>query len=414
MVEIKPVVEVLPSVLGFPDKKKYLILFQNDGELRPTGGFITAYSIFDLESGKARATRSDDIYSLDTKLGNKLKAPDVLKEYLNVQAYHLRDMNLSPDFKTSMEEFLKYYESIKGTDPVDGVIAIDTKVLKSLIDVLGPIEVPGFGRFSNDNDPRCNTPQVICALEYIVDEPIPDIVANRKSTILGPMMQELMFKAYGSPKQQWPALFQMLITSLKEKHTLLYFKNEKNQKASETFGSAGQIKDFDGDYLAVVDANLGGAKSNLYVRSEIEQKIEKTDSGLVKEVTITYVHPEPMDDCNLERKGGLCLSGILRDYIRIYVPKGSELIEGLGSETEITTSEDLGKTVFSGFFQLRGDGGRAKIVLKYRLPASLNKSTLPVLIQKQAGVDELPIRTVSSQEVKELKLRQDQQFEILL
>ena len=239
-----------------------------------------------------------------------------------------------------------------------------------------------------------------------MDEPLPDIVANRKSTILGPMMQEMMFKAYGSPKQQWPGLFQLLFNSLKEKHTLLYFKNEKIQAAAVVFGAGGKISEFDGDYLAIIDGNLGGAKSNLYVTSQVEQKLEKTEEGVVKEVTITYVHPEPMDDCNLERKGGLCLSGILQDYFRIYVPKGSQLKEALGSEIEVVASEDLGKTVFSGFFSLRGGGGRAKVVLKYLLPKELGTGgTLPILLQKQAGTAEITHMITTGSEQQEIKLK---------
>ena len=47
----RPLIKNLAQVLGEPKEKKYLILFQNDKELRPTGGFITAYAIFRLDSG---------------------------------------------------------------------------------------------------------------------------------------------------------------------------------------------------------------------------------------------------------------------------------------------------------------------------------------------------------------------------
>src|SRR5260221_4933666 len=44
--EAKPLVKVLPEMLGEQIAKKYLVLFQNDKELRPTGGFLTAFAIF--------------------------------------------------------------------------------------------------------------------------------------------------------------------------------------------------------------------------------------------------------------------------------------------------------------------------------------------------------------------------------
>jgi len=50
--DVRALLEVLPGVLGSDGTKKYLILFQNDKELRPTGGFWTAYAILTLEDGR--------------------------------------------------------------------------------------------------------------------------------------------------------------------------------------------------------------------------------------------------------------------------------------------------------------------------------------------------------------------------
>ena len=92
-----------------------------------------------------------------------------------------------------------------------------------------------------------------------------------------------------------------------------------------------------------------------------------------------------MDNCSLERKGGLCLAGIYRDFIRIYVPKGSKLIKSSGTNVAITASEDLEKTVFEGFFELRPEG-TAKIELEYTVPLKLGKE-YKLLIQKQPGTE---------------------------
>src|SRR3989344_1501342 len=64
----KPLIKVLPELLGDTKSKKYLILFQNDGELRPTGGFLTYYSIFRIEEGVIHVDSSNDIYRLDDSI----------------------------------------------------------------------------------------------------------------------------------------------------------------------------------------------------------------------------------------------------------------------------------------------------------------------------------------------------------
>lgn len=146
-----------------------------------------------------------------------------------------------------------------------------------------------------------------------------------------------------------------------------------------------RIREFEGDYLEINDSNFGGAKSNFYINQEVTQNIEiKEDGTIQKRIEVSYHHTEPMDNCNLEA-GKLCLSGIQRNYFRIYVPKGSQLVEGLGSETEIVTGEDLNKTYFEGFFNLRPES-KVKIIVTYTLPYKASDiSSYKLLVQKQPG-----------------------------
>lgn len=393
--DAQPALEVLPKVSGYPKPQKYLLIMQNDGELRPTGGFMTAYAIIKVDSGRIIPEKSDDIYSLDKKNKEKIKAPEPIKKYLFsadlktgiVPFWYLRDMNLSPDFKISMETFKKYYDGIPDEPEIEGIIAIDTKILKDLLTLLGPVEVPGYGKFTMDKDSRCHDiPQVVCEIEHIVDTPIPGIKRGRKD-VLGPLMKAIINKMFDSPSNMWPGLFRLGIEEIKQKHILFFFTDEKAQIAAEKLNAAGRIREFDQDYLHVNDTNFGGAKSNLFVQHTVEQKIEiDEENNILKTLTLTYINPEPMDDCNLERKTGLCLNGILRNFLRIYVPKGSKLIQAIGSETEMKTYEELDKTVFEGFFTLRGNGGKAKVVITYQLPLKYDpQKGYSLLIQKQPG-----------------------------
>ena len=421
--ETEPILEVLPALLGHPEQRKYLIIFENDDELRPTGGFITAYSILTIESGKIRADNSNDIYSLDKKNPYKVKTPpEAIKKYLLsadlntgiVPYWYLRDMNFSPDFFESMKVFEENYQKIPGEPKIDGIIALDTKILKDLVMLLGDLEVPGFGKFTMNEDKRChNIPQIVCELEYIVDTPIGGEKVDRKG-ILGPMMQAIMQKAMTVPKALWPRLLKLGLQDIKEKHTLLYFNRENEQQAAESFKAAGRLVSYEGDYLHINDSNFGGAKSNLFVEHTVEQEINIDNNGTVeKTLTLTYVNPEPMDNCNLERKSGLCLNGILRNFIRIYVPKGSKLIETIGSEVDVKTYDELDKTVFEGFFTLRGDGGKAKLVVKYNLPFEVKDTkTYNLFIQKQPGTlgHKYIINLDDYQE--EFKLETDKEFRL--
>lgn len=389
LTEYRPVIEQLPGIAGGRgERKKYLILFQNDNELRPTGGFLTAYAIINVENGKVEAERSDDIYELDQKFTERIAIPEKLGKYLTTERYwHLRDMNISPDFEESIKVFFEHYKEIRGEpgDEIDGIIAVDTEFLNDLLTVLGPVDVPGYGSFSSENNPRCDCPQIIYALSEIITRPTPYLRDDRKG-ILGPLMRSILTKAYGAPKQQWPELFKTGWDSLQGRHIQLWFPDENFQKASLTANAGGKLTPApeNEDFLAVVNANLGGAKSNLFVEYEMTQEISAPEEGYItKNLEITYKNTRKADNCDLEA-GLLCLNSTLRDWTRIYVPEGSQLISAQGFTSDPETYEENGFTVFDGFFSLE-PLSQAKLRLTYKVPYN-DTENYRLNIWKQGGI----------------------------
>ncbi|MFC1727668.1 hypothetical protein ACFL0Y_04050, partial [Patescibacteria group bacterium] len=238
------------------------------------------------------------------------------------------------------------------------------------------------------NDERCDCPQVFYELESYADRPVGEIRKERKG-IIGPLMHSILLNMMGSPRKKWPLFFNVAWKDLQEKHILLYFFDEEFQEAVEVLNAGGRIKETEADYLHVNDCNFGGAKSNMYIQEEVTQKIEVAQDGTVtKKVTIDFRNPAPPSDCNLER-GELCLNGLYRDWFRLYVPEGSELLEATGSEVEVVTYEELGKTVFEAFYgdeaPLRPQG-KSQLSFRYRLPFKINQGeSYELLIQKQPG-----------------------------
>lgn len=393
LTEYRPVIEQLPSVAGANgETKKYLVLFQNDNELRPTGGFLTAYAIINVTDGKVEAEKSDDIYELDQKFTKTEPIPEELGRYLTTERYwNLRDMNVSPDFKESMDKFYENYTGIRGEpDNIDGIIAVDTHFLTSLMKVLGPVEVPGYGTFSAENDPRCDCPEIIYVLSEIITRPTPYLREDRKG-ILGPLMRALLSKAYAAPKQQWPELFAEGFRSIEGRNVQFYFLNEDHQAAAELADAAGRMtppKNGE-DFLAIINANLGGAKSNLFVTYEVEQVVSAPVEGLIeKTVEITYKNPRRADNCNLE-DGLLCLNSTLRDWTRLYVPEGAELVSASGFNEEARVYQEDGFTVFDGFFVLE-PLGTAKLSFTYTVPYN-NTEEYVGKVWKQGGLESFEV-----------------------
>ncbi len=385
--QARPLIKQLPALLGEDNAQKYLVLFQNDKELRPTGGFITAYALFSLDKGVIHADKSEDIYTLDATVPNKPPAPQPILDYLpKVYTFNLRDSNLSPDFMQSMKTFRSMYDRSGGYVPVNGIIGIDTSVLVSTIKILDNSVTAGGITFTTDNDPHCDCPQVIYQLENNISRPVGYIRSDRKG-LLGELLYAIMQKALSSsPKIYWGPLFQSMLVQTQQKHILFDLYNTDAQQGIEAMNAAGQILPFDGDYLHINDTNFAGAKTNLFLKEAVTDQLDvKSDGTIIKTVTINYKDPYPPSDCNLER-GGLCLNATLRNWLRIYVPKGSKMLSSSGSQVKMKTYDDLGKTVFDGFLTVRPQGA-STFTVSYQLPFKVSSSNLPSLIQKQPGKD---------------------------
>lgn len=416
----KPLLQAAPYMMGVDGPRTYLVLFQNDKELRPTGGFITGYSVMTVDKGKVSNVTSNDIYNLDKAYTPTITAPQPIIQFIKgpytiSTGLRLRDMNFNPDFKASMMTFVTEAQKA-GIPKIDGVIAVDTQVLVNLLNVLGNVGVPGYGNFNTSISPECNCPEVIHELESFADvegsvvwdqnDPTKIIFApanyyNRKA-IVGPLMNSVLKNALGQPKDKLPALFQAAWNSLTQKDVLFYMLDNNAQAGVEAFNIAGRIENNPGnsDYLLVNDANLGGRKSNLYVTNEVEQNISiDLDGSITKTVTLTYKNSQGYDGW---------LNSVLPSWVRIYVPKGSQLISLDGLDNKQAPYEDLGKTVFAGSYSLR-PLGVSTITVKYKLPFK-TKSEYDLFVQKQPGVNQI-LETINvGHQSQSSYLKTDQEF----
>lgn len=415
--DYRPIMSELAKMAGAEEAQKYLILFQNDNELRPTGGFLTAYSIVKVDKGRVIPEKSGDIYDLDLKFRQNTAIPKELGRYLITERYwHLRDMNIYPDFKKSMETFYQNYQTIP-SEPgdIDGIIAVDTQLLTWLLEVIGPVQVAGYGTFSAEVDKRCDCPQVVYALSEIITRPTPYLREDRKG-VLGPLMSGILSKTYELDKSRFPELINVALNSMKARHVQLYFVDEQSQIAAEKIRAAGRLYQLDNnfknwqfgqnqDFLAIVNTNLGGAKSNLFINHDLKISVTAPENNYITNtVEITYRNSAKADNCNLEA-GQLCLNATLNDWIRLYLPPNSELIEIQGLEDQEEVYEEEGYTVIDGFFKLE-PLGLAKIRLSYKVPYQ-DQENYNLRLWKQGGIDPVPVLIDVTGGEEELLMDQD-------
>lgn len=187
-------------------------------------------------------------------------------------------------------------------------------------------------------------------------------------------MQQILARSIGSDIEKIPQLVEAIITLANHKHVMFYMHDQPVQQALSNLNWTGEIKKVESDYLHINDSNFAGGKSNIYVDQVVTQEINLKGGKVVKKVTVEYKNPEPFNTW---------LNGINRDYVRFYVPKGSKLISSKGSEEKVTTIEDLDKTIFEAFIQVRPQNSR-KLEVEYEISYQ-PKDKYNLLIQKQPG-----------------------------
>lgn len=386
----KPLLSKTSWLLGKDAPRKYLMIFQNDGELRPSGGFWTAYTTLTVNNGKVTPGTASNIYDLDDKINSKTAAPRLIKSYhINVPYLYLRDSNLSPDFPTDAQIFLEQYtKAMGGKDKFDAVIAIDTQILVDLVDVLGKLDTR-VGTFTTQPDSRCDgCPQIIYEMQWMSGRPRDYIELNRKD-FMNPLMSALLANVMGAEKSKMGSLMETFFKDMNQKHIMVYFPNEEMQKIGNLANITGKIIDVDKsvDYFHLNDANFASAKSNIFITQKIDHQINIKNGVATHKISITYTNPAAGSNCNLE-KGDLCLNAsTYRDLFRFYTPIGSKLVKMTGSEIETVQYEELNKQVFEGFYGNKfglNPKSNLKTSIEYTSGATIG-SSYTLVLQKQPG-----------------------------
>lgn len=400
--EIKPLLLAAPEIAGQPDQKNYLLLFQNDKELRPTGGFITSYALARVKGGRLLDVESDDIYQLDKRYTKTEKSPVPIAKYLGNYMLPIRDSNISPDYKVAAQKFESMYNTIPKMPKVSGVFALDTEFVRAFLEVTGPIRTKKTKEVFSAQNNRLGIPDVVYKLELHAEK-INSGKTDRKG-ILGELMDALIEKVSNAKADEMEKYIKVFIKEVQEKHILFYFHNSAVQNFVEKYNGAGQIMGYDGDYFHLNNSNFGGLKGNLYIKQKVVQDIKIDSDGTVtKKIEVTLTNPVKADGW---------LSSIYLNWMRIFVPEDSKLIDKKVYK-DFTSGIELGKEFYAGWgptYPLNS----SVTSFTYRLPFKV-KAGQPyrMRIQKQPGVSEVTmIIKINGVEKENFKLRTDKDLSI--
>ncbi|MBI4039464.1 DUF4012 domain-containing protein [Candidatus Daviesbacteria bacterium] len=387
--QAKAAVSIMPSFLGLDKQKSYLLLFQNNAELRPGGGFIGSYGVLTTNKGKVVDLAVSDIYVADGNLKEVITPPAPLKTYLEQSRWYLRDSNWSLDFPTNARQALSFFDKEIGKK-VDGVIAIDLNVLKDMLDIIGPVNLTDFGG-------EINSRNIFEKAEYYSEVGFFPGSTNKRD-FLSALSRQILMRVSSIEFGQWPKLLSAFQKNLEQKHLLVWFGDAQISQTIHNQNWDGAVQDMPCDsvsicdWLAIVEANVGANKANYFLKRsmDINNVIAKTGE-VSNQLIITYSNQSPSQTWP---------AGRYRAWVRVLVPLDSQLtslvIDGQESSIiQVVKAVENNRHSY-GFLVDVAVGETKRVAVEYqnsgRLPLDNMRSSYSLYIQKQPGTDQDPVQ----------------------
>lgn len=398
--------EVFPDLLGMGERKTYLILFQNNMELRPGGGFIGSYGILTFDKGEITKFLINDVYDADGQLKGHVEPPYPIRRYLTNVHWYLRDSNFNVDFVQSAYA-AAFFLNAEMNEKVDGVIGVDVSFVKNLLFAIGSVDVPEYSE-------TVNTDNLYLVTQSHSEKNFFPSSTQKKDFLrsLARAIQEKISRQNGLP---YLSIFKALIKSIEEKHVLFVVNNKNIQNLFTVNGWSSSLWDSRidsqnsvNDFIGINEANLGVNKANYFIRRNLAYDININEDGsATTRTTVDY-----------RNDSTAWPGGDYKNYLRFILPPGSTLsqifIDGnpqkIGSAItdpliyeqknfippqvlEVERTEEKGKTTY-GFLTVIPAKSSKTISIDYELPKKSAES-LPFMIYnlkffKQPGTEDYP------------------------
>lgn len=312
--------DLLPEMLGVDEPRQYVVVFQNNAEVRATGGLAGAFGVLTADDGGLTMERTFFPAALEN---GEPVAPLTKQErllYGEGLAVFARNINFTPDFPRSAELLSAFWDR-SGRPPLDGVLSLDPVALSYLIDYTGPIALEDGTTLTSDN-------AVEVLLRDSYEEPDPQ-AQNRFFSEAAFAIFDAVLDAGGSPE----AFIRAVSRGFDERRISVWSAHPEEQRVLAGEDAANELPQ--GRDKAEVGIYLNDAaadKLSYYLHSDISVRPESCSSDGVQKIIV---------DVRLRStapRGGLpdyvigggvpgAPPGTMRNTLDLFVPTGGRIDE---------------------------------------------------------------------------------------
>ncbi len=377
---------VLDELLGKEKKKTYALVFQNNQELRPTGGFLQAVAVITVDKGMIVDSQVYSSYELDQKLGGAVVPPDEIIKLLGENKWYLRDSNWDPDFSVSGKQIAWFLEQQLNKN-IDGVVGINLYVLQNFLREIGPLDLAEFNEVITDKN-LFERSEFHSEIKLVDSSAVEDYQAK----LLKYLIRDVVSKGQDSPQK----LLNALKVSLQEKQMTLYFDDENLSSAISGLGWSGELVipqcptqlstlPCHVDALVVNESNIGINKANYHTTRQDSHNIEIANNQIKHQRTITL---------NNEAFSNAWPKGEYRSYFRFYLPEHAQSVSLTVDGQKIAEKDVLiakqGNNLVLGLLVSTPIKTKKNIELSYSVPLEFSSPYSYVFFsQKQPGTKDV-------------------------
>jgi nucleoside-diphosphate-sugar epimerase len=361
------------GVLGFDRPQRYIVWLQNSNEIRPTGGFIGSYLALTISEGRIIDFKVDDIYNPDGLLEPSDDPPvsDIMRKFFKVTMLYARDANWWVDFPTSAETFVTLYERAT-SEKVDGVFTVNLKVVEDLLKEIGPVWVELY-------DEEVSADNLFISAETHAEVGYEPGDTNKRD-FLGALTESIMSTLISGDSQIMDKTVRVLAREILAKDIMFYFDDDDVQQTAADMTIAGELLEGAGDYIRIIDSNIGVNKVNYWMRRETKYSLDIDRDGYIRaNMTIAWENTA---------ESGSWPRGDYVNYMRVYLPEDIENVQIEPSLEELSIYKEFGKTVVAGVVRVP-ILKTTEVRLRYDLPKSIKLGSVPaydLIWEPQAGI----------------------------
>lgn len=387
--------EILETLLN----GRYLVLFQNDAEIRASGGFIGSLAVVEAHQGTVKPLYFEtNIYKLDDPFNARypMEPPKPLKAAIGSRGWGLRDANFAARWPESAQTVLWFFdqETRTLTGPkkdeitkalgsqidLDGVIGTNLSAFLDILETIGPVELPQY-KMTVSRSNFFPLIQQYVERDYFIDPT--NKVTNEPKTILQDLFPLAMSKLQDLPRT---TQYKLAAKLLREKKVIIYVKDPGKQELLVDQGWAGDLQvaadqrpKGPTDELAIIRSSHGGNKSSLDINPIYRYVVTSgSDNRLRAKLEIRFEHTGTGD----------WPSGVNHEYLRVLTPKGAQLVtasrNGQDVIRDLDQGEEAGRTAF-GFWLHTQPQSSQSITLEYILDDRLKSKDYQLTLFRQPG-----------------------------